>query len=813
MSAVYLAHRADGQFDHKVAVKVMAGYLAGPEFLRKFETERQVLAALHHDHITRLLDGGVSSAGDPYLITEYVEGETIDRYCDRHKLDVEARLRIFLQVCEAVDYAHRNLIVHRDLKPGNIMVNAEGSVKLLDFGTASLASGDGDVTVTRLRLLTPRYASPEQLRGQHVNTSTDIFSLGVVLYELLCGAWPFGDPNSVLSELNRAADNIPAKPPSTAVTAEAAANRSISREQLSRTLKGDLSPILMRALENEPARRYASVRQFADDVENFLERRPVRARPQTMVYRSGKFVRRRWLPVSAAALFVIGLLGAALIALYEARLAQGRYADLRSLTTMLLFELKDAITDVPGSTPAQRILVTRVVKSLDQMAAQSAQDSKLRLDLAEAYRQLGELQASPYVQNLGDTAGALTNLKKARSLAAEQLTLKPGDLASLKTVALVDRTIGEVDFGAGKTKDAVANLVEAATFLDRMVQSASTVPALLEAAITHQLLGDVYGQPGTASLSHPGQAAPEYRRAIGLDQEMFRKDPHMWRALRGIGLNRMKLGDLYAFSDPEKALDEYQQALRANDELPPEERNRPANIRFRAQYQRKIGGGFRDLQQWADSEQFLNRSDRVFEDALAADPEDARAKYDVVVILEAFLDLYDWQGNTARASEISRRLVSLMGDLVAKDPANQSWSISLGYHRYRLATLLARAGDQKTALSLGTAALSELRRIADQPDAAPQALVSACEAYARIEPLTLRDGARAVVYAGKYAQVRQPDDASALYYLAIALNARGPGKDAAQAAQKALAALAPPQNGRGSYRRTELEAITSVSLR
>ena len=299
MSAVYRASRTDGQFDHTVALKVMAAYLAGPEFLRRFEAERQILASLNHDHITRLLDGGVSSSGDPYLITEYVDGETIDRYCDQRKLDVKARLRIFLQVCAAVNCAHRNLIVHRDLKPHNILVNQESAVKLLDFGTASLLAGANDITVTRLRMLTPRYASPEQLRSQRVDFRTDIFSLGVILYEMLSGAWPFGDPDSVLSGLNRAAGDVPAQSPAKSVTEESAGLRSTSHEQLSRMLKGDLSAIVLKALENDPARRYGSVRELAEDIESFLEGRPVLAHPQTAVYRAGKFVGRRWRAVAA----------------------------------------------------------------------------------------------------------------------------------------------------------------------------------------------------------------------------------------------------------------------------------------------------------------------------------------------------------------------------------------------------------------------------------------------------------------------------------------------------------------------------------
>ena len=326
MSTVYRAQRADGQFEQTVALKIMAAHLGGPEFLRRFEIERQLLATLSHNNITRLLDGGVSSAGDPYLITEYVEGEPLDRYSDSRKLDVDARLHLFLQVLEAVDYAHRNLIVHRDLKPGNILVDTEGAVKLLDFGTASLLARPSDITLTRVRMLTPRYASPEQLKGERLNITTDIYSLGVVLYELLCGGWPFGDPNSVLSELNRATGDVAPTPPATVLTEDAARSRSTSRQNLSGLLNGDLSTIVLKMLENEPTRRYGSVRQVADDIERYREGRPILARPQTAWYAARKFVSRHWLAVSAACAAILALTGLTIFSLHEAAQAREQAA-------------------------------------------------------------------------------------------------------------------------------------------------------------------------------------------------------------------------------------------------------------------------------------------------------------------------------------------------------------------------------------------------------------------------------------------------------------------------------------------------------
>src|SRR5664279_253302 len=224
MGAVYLARRDDGQFDQTVALKVMAPHLAGEEFVRSFRNERQLLAALAHPNIARLLDGGVAPGGGPYLVMEYVEGQLWNRYCADHKLPVEARIRLFLQVCDAVEFAHRNLIVHGDLKPANILVTAEGGVKLLDFGTAKLVA-DPEGRVTQFASLTPRYASPEHLRGERVNTLSDVFSLGVILYESLTGAWPFGNPTSKADAVDRALHGREADAPAQAVLEGAAASR------------------------------------------------------------------------------------------------------------------------------------------------------------------------------------------------------------------------------------------------------------------------------------------------------------------------------------------------------------------------------------------------------------------------------------------------------------------------------------------------------------------------------------------------------------------------------------------------------------
>ena len=281
----------------------------------------------------------------------------------------------------------------------------------------------------------------------------------------------------------------------------------------------------------------------------------------------------------------------------------------------------------------------------------------------------------------------------------------------------------------------------------------------------------------------------------------------MWRALRGIAINYLKLGDLDAFADPEKGLNAYQQGLKTFQSLPPEEQERLPNRRFEMQFQRKIGGALRNLQQWSEAEPYLSRARAFFEQSLATDPDDRRAKYDMVIILEAYMDLYDAQGKTRETVQVLDKMIPWMDDLLRIEPDNSTWHVARGYYRYKLATQLAQLGDQTHATAAGTEGLAELARVADPAGATPQALQLASEAYAEIQPVALRDGPRALAYAQRFAGLRPPRDAFALYRLAIAQNGAGLGKQAAETAHRALELLPPPHNGRVYYVRTELESI------
>ena len=320
MAAVYLAIRADDQYRKRVAIKLIHPGLEKQAVCRRFRSERQTLAALDHPNIVKLLDGGTTGEGLPYLVMDYVEGQSIDDYCDRHKLSIEERLNLFRTVCGAVQHAHQSQVVHRDLKPSNIIVTAEGIPKLLDFGIAKLLSPEFSaesavLTQTGMHQMTPAYASPEQVRGESITYASDIYSLGVLLYELLTGHRPYRFKGYTPAELERVICETEAERPSTAVTRvenyhspegssahlitpqSVSQTRGVQPEKLRRRLRGDLDNIVLKALHKEPKRRYGSAQEFSEDIQRHLEYRPVRARSSTLQYRTRKFILRRKMEV------------------------------------------------------------------------------------------------------------------------------------------------------------------------------------------------------------------------------------------------------------------------------------------------------------------------------------------------------------------------------------------------------------------------------------------------------------------------------------------------------------------------------------
>jgi len=369
MGTVYLAERADEAFDKRVAIKFVGNALAHPHMVDRFLTERRILATLDHPNITRLLDAGATADGNPYVVMEYVEGEPIDVFGRR--LPLRARLELFRSLCAAVHYAHQRLIVHRDIKAGNILVDAEGRPKLLDFGIAKLLEADsglGERTLSVARALTPESASPEQLKDEPITVASDVYSLGVLLYRLLTDRKPFGGAMMTNTELTRAICEV--DPPAPSRVAR------VDRE---------LDWITMMALRKEPARRYGSAQQFGEDIGRYLGGRPVLAAPDTWTYRTRKFVVRRWVGVAAAAAVFVALAAGAAATYYQARRAERRFDDVRRMANTMMFEIHDTIESLPGSTAARKLVIDRARQYLDSLAADTGDDDALIEELATAY--------------------------------------------------------------------------------------------------------------------------------------------------------------------------------------------------------------------------------------------------------------------------------------------------------------------------------------------------------------------------------------------------------------------------------------------
>jgi serine/threonine protein kinase len=372
MGTVYLARREDEHYQREVAIKVLRSGLESTEALHRFFAERQILARLEHPNIARLYDGGSTEDGRPYLVIELVEGLPVDQYCDQNRLTVEQRLDLFRRICSAVQYAHQNLLVHRDLKPGNILVTTEGEPKLLDFGIAKQLGhepgGDLDKTRDGLRMMTPSYASPEQVKGEPVATASDIYSLGVLLYELLAGRGPFRLVHSAVSlpyEMERAiCEQEPERPsealfrPGNPPAEEIARNRKTRPRALQRRLQGDLDNIILMALRKESERRYASVGQLSRDLESHLRNLPVMARPDTLLYRSRKFLRRHRAGVAAAVLVVMIAAGFMASLMAQGRRLARERDKARSTLSFLVETFKQAD---PYHTQGERLTAREIL--------------------------------------------------------------------------------------------------------------------------------------------------------------------------------------------------------------------------------------------------------------------------------------------------------------------------------------------------------------------------------------------------------------------------------------------------------------------
>ena len=484
MGSVWSAERNDARFERRAAIKFLNSALAYSGGQERFKREGRILGRLSHPHIAELLDAGVLPNGQPYLVLEYVEGEPVDVYCDRRKLDVEARLRLFLDLLGAIAYAHANLIVHRDIKPSNVLVRADGQLKLLDFGIAKLLEDESARPATLLTRegagpLTPEYAAPEQVTGGMVTTATDIYALGVLLYVLLTGRHPAGSGRLSAADLIKAIVETDAMRPSEVVKAP---------DKLRRALQGDLDIIVAKTLKKDPRERYLSVTALADDLGRYLRHEPISTRRDSLAYRIAKYVRRHRTAVSLAMLAfaaslagVVGTMTQARTANHERAIAQRRFNEVRQLANKL-FDIDEQVSQLAGSTKARQLIVDTSLQYLRGLSTDVTGDPALALELGHAYLLVARVQGVSTGRNLGQVDQADQSLRIAEKLIAPVLQVQPANRTALLRAAQTahDRMILA---GLRRGRRDRAGRVEALTFarqsaewLDKFNAAASDKP-------------------------------------------------------------------------------------------------------------------------------------------------------------------------------------------------------------------------------------------------------------------------------------------------------------------------------------------------
>ena len=536
MGTVYAAARADREYQKRVAVKVVKRGVDTDAVLERFRHERQILAGLDHPYITRLIDGGTSSDGRPYFVMELVEGRPITTFCREKGLGVRERCELFRKVCEAVAYAHRNLVIHRDLKPINILVTAEGTPKLLDFGIARLLNldpgqstvGAGERPPDRPHVHTPAYASPEQLRGEPLITTTDVYSLGVVLYEILSERTPPPDRGD-------STERTIHKPSETA-----------QGKELKRALAGDLDNIVMKATHPEQALRYQSVDHLSDDLQRYLDGRPVLARDDQFTYRARKFLMRNRLAVSAAVLVIASLAGGLAFSIREQRKTQKRFNEVRALANSILFELHGEIAKLPGATRARSMVLQKALTYLDGLAKDSAGDMSLQVDLAQAYLRVGELQST----NMGDGNNSIVSFTRALNIARAANAAAPTDVRrklllveSLSGLGREEALSGQIDLGR-------RHMDESSKILDGVVAEGSNVEAMqlsVRQGIVHAGLARNEGEylRALADLKRAEASAEQARKTAPSDTADYMASLVKWN----LAIVESQTGDLRAASD------------------------------------------------------------------------------------------------------------------------------------------------------------------------------------------------------------------------------------------------------------------------
>ncbi len=687
MGVVYEAV-SDDEFRRRVAIKVAPW--AGTHLEARFRLERQILAALDHPHIARFLDGGTAH-GQPYFVMEFVDGVPLTTYCREHALGVRARLALLRRVCGALDYAHQHLVVHRDLKPSNILVTADGTPKVLDFGIAKLLDPAAEPGATLgVMAWTPDYASPEQVQGRPVSTRTDVYSLGLVLYEVLTGEpAQRADTTSPAALTRTVCEDEPVTP---SVRAAGAGHASLARQ-----LRGDLDTIVATAIQKEPERRYASMAALSDDLGRYLDGLPVAARPSTWAYRAGKLVARHRIAAVAGVLVVASIAGGTTAAVYQARRAERRFDQVRGLANAFVFDVHDRIASLPGATEARRAIVQTALTYLENLRDEAAGDASLAGELAAAYERIGAVQGHPLSSNLGEPDAALESYARAEALLLP--FARGDDPETLLRVASVSLRRAQVLLARGDLSGATAAFERAREVGERTLALAGSRDAM-------SLVGEVYTELARTRMelrNVSAQAAAA--RAMELAEALLARDPadaslqqNLGSALNALGAAHLGAGRL------EEAEASFARAVAVREALVADH---PTDVEFRRALMVSHGSlgdirGYRlgeNLGDVAGATAAFTRAVALARTTTAEDPADRRARFDLVnALLRLGGVLAEAPGGTRDALAYLDEAHRLNAGLLAEEPASDRYRYLQLVVDRRTGRLLASVGRRDEAV-------------------------------------------------------------------------------------------------------------------
>ncbi len=696
MGSVYLASRADDEYKKRVAIKIIRGGSENESIRRRFLSERQILANLDHPNIARLLDGGTTEEGVPYLVMDYIEGLAIGEYCDRNILATIERLKLFQAVCSAVHYAHQNLVIHRDLKPSNILVSSDGTPHLLDFGIAkilnpALSGLTVDLTAGPLGPMTPEYASPEQVRGETLTTASDIYSLGVVLYELLTGHRPYQfqsrvphviaqviceqEPEKPSTVINRLQTNPYGDSSETILSPEIVSRtREGQPDKLRRKLQGDLDNIILMAMRKESPRRYASVEQFSEDIRRHLEGLPVIARQPTFTYQAAKFIKRNKVGVAAAGLVLLVVFAGVVATLWQARLAhlqkikaEQRFNDVRQLANSFMFEIHDQIQYLNGSTPARKLLVSKALIYLDSLAKEARDDATLQRELATAYHKIGDIQGNPFVANLGDSDGALASYQKSLAIREPLYNQETNNVELGIELATIYHRVGDMLFMNHDLNGARERFQKALELSEKLDHAEPEQFEILQlVASSYEQIGLCIAQNGNIS-----EGLTNMRKALAINQSLFAKEPHNWMARRRVAItHRLMTTWLFDSGDKAGALQSSMKAVELLEEI---FNNESTNARAK----RELGvafNGMGDMYWYTDdlpqALTYYQKAAKLREELVAADPVNVQFQRDMATTYGSLGYTLAQTGKGDEGLTYYRKSVEVFDQLLAPNPTH-----------------------------------------------------------------------------------------------------------------------------------------------